>query len=56
MKMPESFVSAASRHLEDAGILFLASRFDNAAYLSGYTVECALFDRNGGQHVEAMGT
>jgi HEPN domain-containing protein len=40
--MSEDYASAASRHWEDAEILFRAGRFDNAAYLSGYVVECAL--------------
>jgi hypothetical protein len=33
---------AASKHLADARALLMAGRFDGAAYLSGYVVECAL--------------
>ncbi len=40
--MPENFVSAATRHLEDAHMLFTANRPDNSVYLAGYTVECGL--------------
>jgi hypothetical protein len=40
--MNEAFASAAKRHWEDAETLFLADRLDNAAYLSGYAVECSL--------------
>lgn len=40
--MNEAFASAAKRHWEDAQTLFLADRLDNAAYLSGYAVECSL--------------
>lgn len=40
--MPNAFASAAARHWEDAERLFGADRFDNAAYLAGYAVECSL--------------
>ena len=38
----ENFADAASRHLDDALLLKSEQRFDNAAYLSGYVVECAM--------------
>ncbi len=41
-KMSDAFASAAARHWEDAQRLFLDNRFDNAAYLAGYAVECSL--------------
>ena len=40
--MNEDFTAAAARHWNDAGILFSVGRFDNAAYLAGYVVECSL--------------
>jgi HEPN domain-containing protein len=40
--MNEDFGSAAARHWDDAVVLFHANRFDNAAYLTGYVVECCL--------------
>lgn len=40
--MPDAFGSSAARHWEDAKRLFDANRFDNAAYLAGYAVECSL--------------
>lgn len=40
--MKHSYASAASRHLEDANILLSAARWDNAAYLAGYVVECGV--------------
>ncbi len=40
--MQEDFPSAAVRHYEDAKMLLGSDRFDNAFYLSGYTVECIL--------------
>lgn len=40
--MSDAFASAATRHWEDAQRLFQADRFDNAAYLAGYVVECSL--------------
>lgn len=39
--MQESFSNAAGRHLRDAEILLENERFDNAAYLAGYVVECS---------------
>lgn len=38
----EDYASAAFRHGDDARRLHAAGRFDNAFYLSGYVVECAL--------------
>jgi HEPN domain-containing protein len=38
----EDYGSAAARHWEDAALLCRTSRFDNAAYLSGYAVECCV--------------
>ena len=38
----ENFADAAARHLDDAMLLKSQQRFDNAAYLSGYVVECAM--------------
>ena len=38
----ENFADAAARHLDDAMLLKSQRRFDNAAYLSGYVVECAM--------------
>jgi len=38
----EAFASAAGRHLDDADLLLHCGRFDNAAYLAGYVVECSL--------------
>lgn len=32
---------ASQKHLADAGVLLAQNRPDGAAYLSGYTVECA---------------
>ena len=41
--MPSAnFADAAARHLDDAMLLKSQQRFDNAAYLSGYVVECAM--------------
>src|SRR6266511_2976341 len=40
--MPENYVSAAARHLDDAQVLLNSQRYDNAAYLAGYVAECAL--------------
>ena len=36
------YPKAALKHLEDAQALLTSSRFDGAAYLAGYVVECAL--------------
>lgn len=33
---------AAGKHLDDAATLLAANRFDGAAYLTGYGVECSL--------------
>ena len=38
----EDFPEAAARHLDDATALQSEGRHDNAAYLSGYVVECVL--------------
>ena len=38
----DDYPEAASKHLEDATILFAGTRADGAAYLAGYVVECAL--------------
>lgn len=38
----DDYPEAATKHLDDASVLFDAKRFDGAAYLSGYVVECAL--------------
>lgn len=35
-------ISAAQKHLTDSSLLLDRQRFDNAAYLSGYVVECCL--------------
>ena len=40
--MNEDFGSAVARHYCDAELLLTARRFDNAAYLAGYAVECSL--------------
>lgn len=40
--MSDAYVSAAARHWEAAQKLLLDNRFDNAAYLAGYAVECSL--------------
>jgi HEPN domain-containing protein len=40
--MADNYVSAALRHLEDATSLDAAGRYENAAYLAGYVIECAL--------------
>jgi hypothetical protein len=38
----DDYPAAAAKHLADARALLAAQRFDGAAYLSGYVVECAL--------------
>ena len=38
----EDYPAAAGKHCDDAGALLAASRFDGAAYLAGYAVECML--------------
>ncbi len=40
--MSDDYCSAACKHLDDARFLLNKGRFDNAGYLSGYVVECAL--------------
>ena len=39
--MQESFSNSASRHLQDAQLLLVEQRWDNAVYLAGYVVECS---------------
>ena len=38
----DDYPEAASKHLEDATVLFAGTHADGAAYLAGYVVECAL--------------
>ena len=38
----EDYPKAALKHLQDAQALNKSSRFDGAAYLAGYVVECTL--------------
>lgn len=38
----QTFISAAGKHLADTSLLTDQRRYDNAAYLSGYVVECCL--------------
>ncbi len=38
----DDYPAAALKHLQDAEVLLKSRRFDGAAYLSGYVVECAL--------------
>ena len=38
----DDYPEAALKHLQDAEALLKGRRFDGAAYLSGYVVECAL--------------
>ena len=40
--MAEDFGASAFRHEQDARLLFGNQRYDNAAYLAGYAVECSL--------------
>ncbi len=40
--MSDDYCSAARKHLDDARFLLKNGRIDNAGYLSGYVVECAL--------------
>ena len=44
LKQPDGddYPEAALKHLLDADTLLKGRRFDGAAYLSGYVVECAL--------------
>lgn len=38
----ENLLQAAGRHIQDAQVLFEHQRYDNAAYISAYSVECIL--------------
>ena len=38
----DDYPAAALKHLQDADVLLKGRRFDGAAYLAGYVVECAL--------------
>lgn len=38
----DDYPDAAAKHLEDAGALIGAERFDGAGYLVGYVIECSL--------------
>ena len=38
----DDYPAAALKHLQDAEVLLKGRRFDGAAYLAGYVVECAL--------------
>lgn len=38
----DDYPSSALKHLEDSKCLLSNNRYDNAAYLSGYCVECSL--------------
>lgn len=38
----ENLLQAAGRHIQDAYVLFNNGRYENAAYLSAYSVECIL--------------
>ena len=40
--MAEDYGASAFRHEQDSRLLFDEQRYDNAAYLAGYTVECSL--------------
>lgn len=40
--MDDDYLQAGGKHLDDAFLLLAYRRFDNAAYLSGYVVECSL--------------
>jgi len=51
-------ISAAQKHLTDSSLLLEQQRFDNAAYLSGYVVECclkALLDMDGMPSAKELG-
>jgi len=39
--MQEFFSNSAGRHLQDAQLLLVEQRWDNAVYLAGYVVECS---------------
>lgn len=38
----DDYPDAALKHLEDTRVLLAGARYDGAAYLAGYVVECAL--------------
>ena len=38
----DDYPDAAEKHLEDSKVLMAGSRYDGAAYLTGYVVECVL--------------
>jgi hypothetical protein len=38
----DDYPDAATKHLDDARALLRAGRFDGAAYLAGYVIECSL--------------
>ncbi len=38
----EDYPEAAGKHMQDSGALLARGRYDGAAYLAGYVVECAL--------------
>lgn len=46
---PEDHLAASRRHLDDAALLLAVPRDDNAVYLAGYVVECALKARLAGR-------
>jgi len=56
----DDYPEAAAKHLNDALVLREAARWDGAAYLSGYVVECALkclviLDRPSSASVDSAG-
>ncbi|MCY4635956.1 MAG: HEPN domain-containing protein [Acidobacteria bacterium] len=38
----DDYPDAAGKHMEDSNVLLAERRYDGAAYLAGYVVECAL--------------
>ena len=38
----DDYPDAANKHLEDARVLHAGNRYDGAAYLSGYVIECSM--------------
>ena len=38
----DDYPEAAVKHMQDSGVLLAGGRYDGAAYLAGYVVECAL--------------
>ena len=38
----DDYPEAAGKHMEDSNVLMAENRYDGAAYLAGYVVECAL--------------